>query len=730
MQPMLQNRRRILVFFSVTVGIAAIAVAADWWMALPEGLSATYVGRANCAECHAAETLAWTGSDHDRAMDLATEEAVLGDFDDREFTYQGVTSRMFRREGKFFIHTESPHGRMEDFPIKYTFGVRPLQQYMVEFPDGRVQVLRVSWDTERKAWFYIPPPDVLDERIEPGDPLHWTGAAQNWNHTCAECHSTNFKKNYDLAANTYRSTFSEIDVSCEACHGPGSVHVELARAKSLFWDRRHGYGLAKLKGKDSTAQLETCAQCHSRRSVVHGDYRPGRRLLDHYEPVLLYEGLYHADGQILDEVYVYGSFLQSKMHREVVRCTDCHDPHTARIKFDDNQLCTQCHSPGKYDSPTHHHHPVGTGGALCVECHMPETTYMVVDPRRDHSLRVPRPDLSVSLGVPNACNRCHTKEEETAEWAAAKVREWYGPTRPDDPHPAPAMAAARAGKPEGEDLLLKLLRRRDTPGIVRATAISLLPQYPSRRSAEARERALTDADPLVRATAARTVAPSSPGAMRKLLVPLLSDPFRTVRTATALRLLEIPRPLLTAEERVALDAATQEYKAGQLANSDRAASHLNLGNLYQRLGQTDQAVTEFRTAVRLEPYLAGARSNLASLLELSGEDPTRVRSLREEELKLLERNARMLSDNAVAQYRHGLMLYLLGRADEAEEALAAACRLSPGTYDYRLMLALLYEKQTKWDAALESIEQLLAIRPGDQAAQQVRQRILQARPGR
>ena len=398
----------------IVASLSAVAVAADWWSCLPADSNLAYVGRSRCAECHAQQAQDWQGSDHDRALDLATPDTVLGDFNDQRFERNGITSRMFRRGDEFFVETEGPTGQTEVFRVKYALGVRPLQQYMVELPGGRVQVLRISWDSTKNVWFYVPPPDVVEEKLEPGDPLHWTGAGQNWNHTCADCHSTDLHKAFDLSTESYHTSYAEIDVSCESCHGPGSLHVELAEAKSLFWDRRIGYGLAQLKGKDAKPQLDACARCHSRRQQLKEDYVAGSELLDHYEPSLLHEGLYHSDGQILDEVYVYGSFLQSKMHREGVRCTDCHDPHTTELKFPGNRLCSQCHLPGKYDVPAHHHHPVDSPGASCVECHMPETTYMVVDPRRDHSIRVPRPDLSVELGTPNACNRCHTKTEEDA----------------------------------------------------------------------------------------------------------------------------------------------------------------------------------------------------------------------------------------------------------------------------------------------------------------------------
>ena len=519
----------------VAVGIVALAVKVgwDWFSAVPlEAMhSAEYVGRATCAECHKAQQEKWHGSHHDRAMELASEETVLGDFNDATFERLGATTRFFRRDGKFWVNTEGPDGKNGDFEIKYTFGIDPIQQYMVEFPKGRVQVLRVSWDTQKKQWFEVTPSDVANEHLAPDDPLYWTNVSQNWNTTCAECHSTNLQKNFDLKTDTFHTTFSEIDVTCEECHGPGSVHVKLAKSWRLLWDRNVGYGLANLKSADTNIEIEACAKCHSRRIMIQAGFRPGRPFLDYYEPLLLTAGLYHFDGQIQDEVYEYGSFLESKMYANHVRCTNCHDPHSLKPKFPGNQLCTQCHQAAKYDTVNHHHHPEGSSGAQCVECHMPTRTYMVIHERRDHSLRIPRPDLSVVLGTPNACNQCHTKPEETAQWAADAIKKWYGDKRPDDPHWATAIAAGNRDLPIGDELLAEVYRRKATPAIVRATAVNLLGQYPTETAVTIEQLAIADSNPMVRLAGVRALGGTSVQQILTELGKCLSDPIRAVRLA-------------------------------------------------------------------------------------------------------------------------------------------------------------------------------------------------------
>jgi len=788
----LSSRRLLSAVVFVTIVVGGVAFA-DWWSCLPEDEPSAYVGRQTCIQCHQQESKLWEGSHHDLAMDLATSKTVLGNFDNAELNHYGITSRMFLRDGKYMVNTEGPDGEMADFEVKYVFGVVPLQQYMVEFdrPDdmpenevARVQVLRVSWDTAKKEWFYLRPPDV-DEKLAPDDDLHWTGIAQRWNNMCADCHSTNLQKAYDDKTKTYHTTFSEIDVSCEACHGPGGMHVKLAESKSLFWDRRHGYGLAKLKDKDTKKQLDTCFQCHSRRRIVKPGYRPGEDFYDYFANELLLSHTYHADGQILDEVYVHGSFIQSKMYHKGIRCTDCHDPHTARLKHDGNQVCTSCHqhSAGKYDTPTHHRHNASSTGASCVDCHMPETTYMAVDARRDHSLRIPRPDLSVKIGTPNACTRCHldranlaaekrdklvqyadwliaaqNDEEvkaslaEVDQWSAKYFREWYGEKEDLATNVANTFVEARKGASEAASNLVAIAKNKRLPGIVRATSLYELGQYPPSDVIDTAEKLLTDDEPQVRTTAvANLQLLNDDTQLMRLLLPLLEDPVRSVRTEAARVLARVPRQMLNGGQRRQLQAALEEFKQGVLVNNDRAAAHLTLGVLYESLTDLRAAEKAYQTAIHVEPNVTGPRTNLAALLERQAEEAEnsarriaqqdreaaiesiiesqklreRVAELRKDELPLLGRDAKLAPDNAAIQYRYGLSLYLHGQQEEALSSLANAVRLEPNTPDFVLALALLHRQQGDLANAIKQIERLLELRPSDPSYQQLYREVLQ-----
>jgi len=749
---------------------AASWVAADWWTCLPADTQAAYVGRGTCAECHQGEVAQWTGSHHDLAMDCATPETVLGDFHDATLEHDGITSTMFRRDGRYMIRTEGPDGELDDFEIKYVFGVDPLQQYMVEFdrppglPDdqvARLQVLRVSWDALRKQWFYLRPPDVR-EKLAPDDPLHWTGAAQNWNHMCAACHSTDLRKNFELETRTYHTTFSEIDVSCEACHGPGSVHVQLARQKSLFWDRRLGYGLPRLKSADPSVEIQACAPCHSRRSVVYPDYCPGDNYYDHFFTELIRPGTYYADGQIRDEVYEYGSFLQSKMHEKGIRCTDCHQPHTARLRMSGNDLCTSCHQhpAAKYDTPAHHRHNVGSSGAQCVECHMPATPFMEIDFRRDHSLRVPRPGLSVELGTPNACTGCHVDPAQVSSakaaalsdysrwlaaaragdqevrdelarldrWAADWVRKWYGGRPADPPSFAPALAAAWEQEPAALPTLAELARNRRAAAIVRASTLEPLGQYAAPEVVATSLRALTDPDPQVRASAVANLEDLPRRQLLDHLAPLLDDPRRLVRIGAARALAHLPNAALTPAQQQAREQALADLERGLLADADQAGAQLSLGMLAERRSQLDDAEQAYCRAIHVQPGVSGPRTNLAALLEARGQ-ADEAAQLRRDELRLLARDVRLLPSSAALQYRYGLALYLQDRQAEALAALEEACRLEPRVPDFRLALTLLYQKQQRWPEALNSAEQLSALRPDDPTYRQLREEIRQQSGG-
>ncbi len=669
----------------------------------PPAPAATYVGGRACAACHPAETTLWRGSHHDLAMQPAAPGSVLGNFDNTTFEKDGVTSTFFRRGGSYFVHTDGPDGALRDYRVAYTFGVDPLQQYLIELPGGRLQALGIAWDSRPAAsggqrWFHLYP----NERIDHRDELHWTGAQQNWNFMCAACHSTDLQKNYRAEQDRFETTWSDVDVSCEACHGPGSRHAQWAAdaaAGRAGPDPLRGLtvGLGDVSGgrwafdpgrpiarrtapRASAVELETCGRCHSRRAQIWADERPGGPLAQTHLVSLLAPDRYHADGQIQDEVYEYGSFLQSKMYQAGVTCSDCHDPHSLRLRAEGNALCAPCHQPARYDGPQHHFHQSGTPAARCVSCHMIERTYMVVDGRRDHSFRVPRPDLSARLATPNACNDCHA--DRTAEWAAAAVAKRYGPQRARQWHYAEAIDAGRKGRPDAQAQLLRALTDPAVPGIARATAASLLARYPSPRSLAASRAALADRDPLLRRAATESLSAAGSSERLALAVPLLDDPVRSVRLAALDTLLDLPRSALSSTQRAALDRGAAEYRQVQAFNADRAEARVNLGMLEARTGNADAARAALDAAIRMQPSFIPAYVELADLQRRQGREADAEATLRQA--------LRVDPSAADAHHALGLALVRQQRVGEALPELQRAAELQPdgARYSYVLAVAL------------------------------------------
>jgi Tfp pilus assembly protein PilF len=721
-----------------------------------------FVGSAQCRDCHNPEYDRWEGSHHDLAMDVANENSVLGDFDNAEFTLHGVTSRFFKKDEKYFVYTNGPGGEMGEFEITHTFGWFPLQQYLVPFPGGRLQTLHIAWDSRDNRWFRVPP----EGPVAPEDWLYWTNAAQNWNGMCAQCHSTRLEKNYDVESDSYNTTWSDIDVGCEACHGPGSKHLEWAEMPDMARPQTPNFELAvKTSGINSRELVELCAPCHSRRGAM-GDYQHTETdLLDNFRPSLLSEELYFPDGQIQDEVYVYGSFTQSKMYRHDVRCNDCHDVHTIELVKEGNALCLQCHRAAQYDNTNHHFHKqenepgeairsgdgevlfeVGTG-AQCVQCHMPGRTYMGVDYRPDHSFRIPDPALDAAIGSPDACLRCHVDKD--SPWSQQTVIEWYGPGRKD--HYGYLLARGRIADPAAEAGLRKLAADVLYPVNVRATALSLLAGYPGPETQQAMEIALMDEEALIRHTAAASIQTATVGMLAKLLGPVLYDPVRTVRTEAARRLAGDAGQLLDADQQALFRTVLQEYEDTLLYTGDFAASRHNLANLYAELDRPEDAIAQYREAFRIDDRFFPAKVNLALLYNQRGQNDLAEQLLKEvvaaepgqyelayslglllaemqkyrEAIGYLEQASKGLPDRARIHYNLGLLYQFLQNLPKAESELRAALELEPMSLDFQYALAEHFLKLGRFENARPIVEDMIFLHPENPIGSQMMEFIRQ-----
>ncbi|MGD9598236.1 MAG: multiheme c-type cytochrome [Steroidobacteraceae bacterium] len=679
------------------------------------------VGSAACAGCHTDAYRRWQDSQHAHAMQIANSQAALGDFSGAKFSDGGVDWTFFQRDGRLFTHAEGPQGANADFEIDYTFGVDPLQQYLVRLPGGRLQALTVAWDSRPRTgggqrWFSLYP----DELLRPDDRLHWTGIDQNWDHMCADCHSTGVRKNYDATTSVFDTTWSEIVVGCEACHGPGSRH--LAWAAKPDGDSRKGLTVAlnerrgiawlpdALSGnatrsapRTSEREIGVCAQCHARRSQIAPGYVPGAAFLDFYAPDLLTEPLYHVDGQQYEEVYTWGSFLQSRMYARGVSCSDCHEPHSQKLRAEGNAVCAGCHAPRKYDNPAHHFHAAGTPASQCVSCHMPATTYMQIDPRHDHSLRVPRPDRTMTLGTPNACNACHA--DRPPSWADATLVRWLGRRPGGFQQFAEAFARARGNPARAPEELASIARDRAQPTIVRATALEVLAPARSDAAEQVILEAVRDEKALVRwrATAALETLPPE----RALAAggALLEDPVRVVRIEAARVLAPLARtfPELIAPQD--LQQATDELRASLRFNADRPEARVALATFEGDLGNFAAAEEEFVAALRIDRAYVPAYVNQAEMQRLLGREDLAEQILRDG-LAVADRSAPL-------HHALGLTLIRLQQQHAGVGELGAATRFDPKNARYAYVYAVGLNAIGNSSGAIREVERALRLAPED-----------------
>ncbi len=728
---------------------------------------ATFVGSKNCLACHPKEFTSWKNSDHAHAMDTATDKTVLGDFNNAVFKRNGFVSRMYKKDGKFYVHTLGPGGKPGDFQIAYTFGYRPLQQYLVPFDSGRLQCLQITWDTKRKCWYHLSDSLHKGESIPPGDWLYWTNNGQNWNGMCAECHSTNLRKNYDPKTHTFHTTWSEINVSCEACHGPGSEHVKWAELPKEKRPQVKNYALKVSDHLLSADQLiGQCAYCHARRSSFGDFVYPHKDIFNIMSPQLPTEPNYFVDGQIKEEDYVYSSFTQSKMYMHLVRCTNCHDVHSLKVKYNgDNRLCEQCHDKRVYNTYQHTHHKFpgdkGTplvldhgkkviavgAGSQCINCHMPGRYYMGVDFRRDHSMRIPRPDLSVKLGTPNACNsQCHT--DKSAKWAASFAAKWWGKKWPHTF--GETFAKAVKGDTSAGHGLMQIIHDSTTAPIIRAAAVKYLGQQPVSAPSQALIRQeLKNTNPMVRKEAVDAFVPASQNDLVTTLSPLLKDTTLLVRMTATMRLTTVPEQNLDTATRRLLHKGIGEYVKAMDYSADFAPSRHNLGVLYMNLGQLKKAEANFREALRIDNKFYPARVNLALVYNKMGEN-TKAETLLKQVIKdhpelpetyyslgLLE--AEMQNYPASAQYlklaseklpgRPRVFLNLakvqqyLQHLPEAEKAYQKAYLLAPADPNYLSALIAFYLKTGQKAKAVHYLNLWLKAHPDDSGAKNLLQKI-------
>ncbi len=652
-----------------------------------------FLGDQACASCHQEQFKDWKGSHHDKAMQVASATTVLGDFNNSSFKSQGITSRFFKKDSLFFINTEGRDGRYHDFKIEYTFGVEPLQQYIVKFPDGHYQCLRTAWDTEKNKWFDLYP----DFKVVHSEWLHWSRGGLNWNNMCADCHSTNVRKNYNIDTHSYETKYALINVSCEACHGPGKAHVE--RVEKLGDSYKSNGDLKMTLGTTPKDLVDQCARCHVRREQFSEFYNFEGTFLDHYFPQLIANNLYHPDGQILDEVYVYGSFLQSKMYQNNVTCTNCHNPHSLKLRFEGNQLCAQCHEPKTYDTTMHHFHTDNSEGSKCINCHMTGKIYMGNDYRRDHSFRIPRPDLSLKYGSPNACTQCHSDKDD--EWAWENYKETHG--EPADKHFSELLAPGLKGDPHGFEKLYELSSDTIYPEIARASAVRSMSNYYDDVAVTKMLSFLNDESALVRGATIDALNDVNSSNYLNNFLPLLNDEKRTVRIKAFLAIAGLNKLQIPETYKAAYENVEKEFNTHLEVTADFSGGRAKKALFYLKQGDVNNAILWYEKALEVDDRNNMIRTNLANLYYQNKEQLKA-----EEAFKLIIEQE---PDYAQTYYSYALLLAEQNRVQEAIVQMQLAVKYMPDNIRFYYNLSLLYDKLGDFKKAESTVIEGLKLVP-------------------
>jgi tetratricopeptide (TPR) repeat protein len=656
---------------------------------------ATYGTSPTCKSCHPEAYRNWERSHHalaERAVDLTLDKHA---FDPpRRVSHGTQTSEARLVDGGFQLITQGLNRTNQPHGVARVIGVDPLLQYLIATEGGRLQASELCFDPNQPSWFNV----YGEEDRRPGEWGHWTGRGMNWNHMCATCHNTRLRKNYNELTDSYSTAMAERGVGCESCHGPMAAHN--------VWQAQHPNksGDPTVRRISREEMFSACAQCHSRRSELTGDFRPPENFFDHHQLTIPDEtDFFYADGQVREEDYEVTAFLGSKMHAAGVRCVDCHEPHTSKLRVPGNLMCLTCHSgPASHatktlnpaplgpriDPQTHSRHKAGTRGDFCTDCHMPQTVYMQRHPRHDHGFTIPDPRLTKELGIPNACNRCH--KEQTADWSLDYIVKWHG-SRTNEVMRTRAHAIARARASDaGAVPALITMAQDETNSFWRAVAANLLKRWASESNVTAVLLArATDTNALVRAMAVRglesLVQFGSQPAVAKLEASL-NDPVRAVRVEAAWAL------------RQSVDTnsvAGADLLAHLRHNLDQPPGAMQMGVFQMDRGNLSGALEYFRRAVKWDTNSPPSRHALAIALSADGKS--------REAVEQLQAAVRLAPNSAEYRYNLGLALNEVGKLDEARAVLQETVKLDPQFARAWYNLGLADSALNKPEPAIESL---------------------------
>ena len=646
-------------------------------------------GSSQCRSCHPAFYKKWATSHHGLAMQPFTSGFSQSELKTQDQAMQigGSTYQVFLEATGGFVEERSARG-VRRLPITQVMGGKNTYYLLTPMERGRLQVLPLAFDIQKKTWYDMAASGVRMHAEGPANqPLPWTDQAFTFNTSCYSCHVSQLRSNYDLASDTYNSTWREPGINCETCHGDGAAHVALY-SKDLT-ARHEDMRIIRTTKMTVQQRNEMCAPCHSKMSPISPGYEVTQRFFDHYDLVTLEDGDYYPDGRDLGENYTYTSWLMSPCIRNgKLDCIHCHTS-SGRYRFateNPNGACLPCHEERVANAEAHTHHKPGTPGGNCIDCHMPKTRFANMN-RSDHSMLPPTPAATLKFKSPNACNLCH--QDKSASWADAKVRQWH---KRDFQRPvlerASLIDAARKGQWDKLPAIVDFIRNPGGDNVTQASLIHLLRSCGDLRKLPAMLESLKHSAPLVRAAAASSLTGFVTPEIRDALVRATTDEYRLVRIRAAASLASVPVEALPAPQKESVRKATAELIASYDARPDDFTNHTNLGNFYMDRGQLDLAIQSFETAIRLRPDSVGTLVNASMAYSRAGRPADAE--------KVLDQALRAAPENAPANFNRGLLLAELGRKQEAEaslrRALASEPNLAPAAFN---LCVLMMERRDK-----------------------------------
>lgn len=660
----------------------------------------------NCLQCHPKQYQNWQQSDHAKAMAKVSKKSVLGAFNHTEFTHGQIKATFYQENDNYMIKLEGQSEVEQVYQVEYVFGHYPLQQYLIKQTKGKYQVFPIAWDSRSKAqdgqkWYLV----YNSGETFTNSRLHWLQPSQNWNGMCADCHSSDLNRQYNVETDTFQTKMSAVNISCQSCHQL-TKHSEITKGSAKTRKNKsiskqvntHRQNLWLFSPQSPTAKLSSsikpvlydtsCVNCHSLRSPLTDGFAPDKKFLDQFSPTLIERGFYHNDGQIKDEVYVAGSFMQSKMYQAGVTCIDCHDPHSGKTKFEGDQLCLQCHKADIFSQKSHHQHQESSLGAKCVNCHMPTNRYMGVDDRRDHSFVIPRPSLTEKFQIPNACNQCH--KEQSTQWAKGNIIKWYKREK-SLPKNKQQFIEVLSQQQHSLSTLVTLINDNTLAEIYRASSILLLPTVTDQISDNLVRQWVKSELPLIRLAIAKMGFLLSPSEQEKSFVTLLNDKYKAVRVAATENIIATS-VTFSAEYASAL----KEYVDMNLVNAWRAEGRLNLANIDVQQNYLTNAVSTLRKAIEIDNFFAASYINLADIYRLQGD--------RKAEKEIWQLAVQNIHDSAEVLYSKALFHVRQKQNIKAAEAIEKAIAIEPRQVRYAYIYVLLLERQKQIDKAIDYIK--------------------------